>query len=343
MFYLYYLSLLLLPFFASGISYSAPVVNKLYVVTTLPVLKDIAENIGQEFISVESLAEPNQDAHFVQPKPTFMKKVSKADVFIEVGLSLELWGQKIIDSVGNVRIQIGQPGRVVVSSGVSTLEIPQILSRDFGDVHPQGNPHIWLDPLNIKKIAENIKIGLASVDPAHEAIYAKNLLKYQNQIDVALFGEKLVSEIGSKKLTRLCEQDELFSFLKKKNLEKTLGGWLKKAMPIRGKQIVTYHRTWGYLANRLGFTVPVEIEDKPGIPPSAKHRDQVVAAIKRQKIPVILMEIFYDRFPAAEAIAKQTGASIVQVPIDVGALKSAATYFELMNYILDQLLASNKF
>ena len=194
--YLSRLFVLLFVFLVSGTSYAGPASSKLYVVTTLPILKDIAENIGQEFVKVESLAEPNQDAHFVQPKPTLMKKVSKADVFIELGLSLELWGQKIIDSVGNVRIQSGQPGRIIASNGVSTLEVPQILSRDFGDVHPQGNPHIWLDPLHVKKMAENIKIGFSNVDPAHEAIYAKNLLSYQTKIDVALFGEKLVNEVG---------------------------------------------------------------------------------------------------------------------------------------------------
>ncbi len=341
--YLSRLSILLLVSLISAVSHAAPVSKKLYVVTTLPILKDIAENIGKEFVVVESLAEPNQDAHFVQPKPTLMKKVGKADVFIEIGLSLELWGQKIIDSVGNVRIQSGQPGRIIASNGVSTLEVPQILSRDFGDVHPQGNPHIWLDPLHVKKMAESIKIGFSKVDPLHEEIYAKNLLDYQTKIDIAFFGEKLVNEIGSKKLTRLCEQNELFSFLQKKKLDPLLGGWLKKAMPIRGKQLVTYHRTWGYLANRLGFNVPVEIEDKPGIPPSAKHRDEVIATMKHHKIQVILMEIFYDRFPAAESIAKQTGAAIVQVPIDVGALKVASSYFDLMDYILDQLLSSKKF
>jgi len=310
-------------------------------VTTLPVLKDLVVNVGKDLVEVESLAEPNQDAHFVQPKPTLMKKVAKADVFVEVGLSLELWAQKIVDSTSNTRVQIGQPGRVIAASGVAALEIPQVLSRDFGDVHPQGNPHVWLDPVNIKQMAINIKNALVLADPIHKESYEKNLLEYQNKIDVFLFGQKLIDAVGSKKLTRLCEQNELMSFLQKKKLDHLLDGWLKKAVPLRGQEIVTYHRTWAYLSNRLGIKVAAEIEDKPGIPPSAKHRDEVVQLMKHNKVATILMEIYYDRLPA-DYIAKQTKASVVQVPIDVGAVKAAGNYFELMDYIVDQLLATRK-
>lgn len=270
------------------------------VVTTLPVLKNITEEIGKDRVSVQSLAEPSQDAHFVQPKPTFMKKVREANLFIEIGLELELWAQKVIDSAGNPKVQIGQPGRVIASLGIPTLEIPQVLSRQLGDVHPYGNPHIWLDPILTKKIAKNITNGLIAVDLAGQAFYEKNLNAFQDKIDKALVE------------------------------------WQKKAAKISNKKLVTYHRSWSYFAKRFGFEVMGQIEDKPGIPPTPKHRDEIIALMKEAKIKTILAELFYDHAPS-EYISKRTGAKIVQVPIDVGAVPEAKDYFSLITYIIDRL------
>lgn len=270
------------------------------IVTTLPVLKNITEEIGQDRVSVQSLAEPSQDAHFVQPKPTFMKKVREADLFIEVGLELELWAQKVIDSAGNPKVQIGQPGRVYASSGISTLEIPQVLSRQLGDVHPYGNPHIWLDPILVKKMAKNIAQGLISIDPKDKVLYERNLKIFQDKIDKAMIA------------------------------------WEKKAKAIPNKKLVTYHRSWSYFSNRFGFEVLGQIESKPGIPPTPKHRDEIITLMKEAGAKIILAELFYDKTPS-EYIAKRTGAKIVQVPIDVGAVPEAKDYFSLMTYILEKI------
>jgi ABC-type Zn uptake system ZnuABC Zn-binding protein ZnuA len=270
------------------------------VVTTLPVLKNITEEIGQNRVSVQSLAEPSQDAHFVQPKPTFMKKVREANLFIEIGLELELWAQKVIDSAGNPKVQIGQPGRVIAASGVPTIEIPQVLSRQLGDVHPYGNPHIWLDPVLVKKIAKNITNGLIAVDLSSQAFYEKNLKSFQDKIDKAMVD------------------------------------WEKKAQKISNKKLITYHRSWSYFAKRFGFEVMGQIEDKPGIPPTPKHRDEIISLMKEANIKTILAELFYDHAPS-EYISKRTGAKVVQVPIDVGAIPEAKDYFSLITYILDKL------
>src|SRR5262249_34299565 len=127
----------------------------LEVVTTLGVLASLASEVGGTRVHAEALADPRQDPHYVEPKPTLMQKARAADLFIEVGLQLELWGEKVASGSGNPKIQMGQPGRVVASTGVQTLELPAVLSREWGDVHPYGNPHVWLDPLNAKTMAEN--------------------------------------------------------------------------------------------------------------------------------------------------------------------------------------------
>ena len=313
--------------------------EKLEVVTTLSFLKDLAEEIGGEHVHAQSLSDPRQDPHYVEPKPTLMQKARAADLFIEVGLQLELWGEKVVAGSGNPKIQAGQPGRVIATNGVQTLELPSVLSREWGDVHPYGNPHVWLDPLNAKTMAENVAAALQKIDPAHGEDYKRNLETFQKKIDEALFGAELVKQVGGRQLARLARQGRLDEYLEKEKLAGSLGGWLELTKPLRGRPIVTYHKTSAYLAARFGFTVPIEIEEKPGIPPSARHRDRVLDLMREQKVKTILQEVFYER-SAADYLAEKSGAHVVVVPIDVGADVGAKDYFELMDLILGDLVRS---
>src|SRR5262245_59233218 len=183
--------------------------KKLEVVTTLSVLADLVEEIGGGHVHVEALADPRQDPHFVEPRPTLMQKARAADLFVEVGLQLELWAEKVAAGSGNARIQAGQPGRVVASAGVATLELPAVLSREWGDVHPYGNPHVWLDPLNARTMAGNIAAALQKIDAGHADEYAQNLARFEQRIDEALFGAELVKQVGGKQLGRLARQGRL--------------------------------------------------------------------------------------------------------------------------------------
>ncbi len=310
--------------------------GKLRVVTTLSVLKDFAEEIGGERVKVQALADPHEDPHFVQPRPTLMKRAREADAFIEIGLQLELWTENLIAGSGNLKIQKGQPGLIIASTNVATLELPQTLSREWGDVHPYGNPHIWLDPLNVKQMVENIANGFKAIDPAGAPYYDSRLAAYTQRLDEALFGAELLREVGSGKLTRLARQGQLQEFLASRHLAAKLGGWLKQAQAVRGKKIVSYHKTWIYFTQRFGLTVAIEIEEKPGIEPSARHRDRVIEVMKAQGVNTILIENFYSR-AAADYIAEQTGGRVVVVPIDVGAGTAAPDYFRLIDHLLASL------
>ncbi|HEV8112449.1 MAG TPA: metal ABC transporter substrate-binding protein [Planctomycetota bacterium] len=317
----------------------APAAAPLKVVTTLSILKDLAREVGGDLVQVESLSDPREDPHYVQPRPTLMTRAREADVFIEIGLQLELWGGKVVEGSGNPKIQSGQPGRVIASAGIPTLELPQQLSREWGDVHPFGNPHIWLDPLNAKDMAANIAQGFERVDPAHKSEYEERLKSFQTRIDNALFGEALVKEVGGRQLARRARDGGLDNWLKDKGLSDKLGGWLKRAAPLKGRPIVTYHKSQIYFAERFGLKIPIEIEEKPGIPPSARHRDAVVELIKKQGVKTILEEVFYER-GAADYLAKETGAHVVVVPIDIGPDVGIATYFDLIDNVVNRLLES---
>jgi ABC-type Zn uptake system ZnuABC Zn-binding protein ZnuA len=312
---------------------------KLRVVTTLGVLASLAREVGGERVDAEALANPQQDPHFVQPRPTLMEKARAADVFVELGMQLELWAQKVVEGSGNPRIQPGQPARVVASTAVTALELPRELSREWGDVHPYGNPHIWLDPLNCKDMAANIAQGLEAVDPAHKDEYEANLKRFQERIDESLFGAELVKQVGGKMLTRLARQGRLSEWLAQKQLEKSLGGWLARAAPLQGRPVVTYHKSWVYFAERFGLKVPIEIEEKPGIQPSARHRDAVVELMKAQKVHTVLHEVFYDE-GAANYLVTETGAHKVIVPIDVGTEAGVKDYFALVDLWIDKLVGS---
>jgi len=313
--------------------------GKLEVVTTLGVLASLAQEVGGDLVHAEALSDPRQDPHFVEPKPTLMRKAREADVFIEIGLQLELWGDKVADGSGNARIQSGQPGRVVASSGIQTLELPAVLSREWGDVHPYGNPHVWLDPLNAKTMAANIATAFARVDPGHAERYEENRARFEKRIDEALFGKELVEEVGGRQLGRQAKQGRLHEYLEREELRGLLGGWLKRAEVLHDRPVVTYHKSTAYLADRFGFHVPIEIEEKPGIPPSARQRDRVVDLIRAQGVKTVLQEVFYER-SAADYLQAQTGAHAVVIPIDVGAEVGVPDYFALMDRILGALVDS---
>ncbi|HTM20007.1 MAG TPA: metal ABC transporter substrate-binding protein [Kofleriaceae bacterium] len=313
--------------------------RKVNVVTTLSVLASITKEVGGDKVSVTSLASPKQDPHTLVAKPTYKVAAKNAQLFVELGLELDKWGSAVTDASGNPDIQEGQKGRVVASTGVTTKELPATLSKAWGDIHPYGNPHVWLDPVNVKQLARNIEAGLVRVDPANTAYYTDRLKTFETRIDNALYGRDLVAEYGASKLERLSRRGELIDYIKGKGTYAKLGGWLKKAEPLRGLKIITYHKTWIYFTDRFGLVVADEIEEKPGIPPAQSHLNALVNEIKAQGIKVLFVDTIYP-VKDGQYLAGKSGAHVVSTPIDVGAVDSAADYFGLIDTLLDRLLAA---
>jgi len=315
--------------------------KKVSVVTTLNVLAGIAHEVGGDRVTVASLAKPNQDPHTLVAKPTFKVMAKNADLFVEIGLGLDIWGSAVTDASGNPGIQTGQKGRVIASEGITTRELPATLSKAWGDIHPYGNPHVWLDPVNAKQIAANIAAGLTRVDPEGKDAYAANLKAFGDKVDDLLYGHALVVEYGASKLERLSRRNELIDYLKTKHSYDKLGGWLKKAEPLRGLKILTYHKTWVYFCDRFGIDIRGEIEEKPGIPPSQDYLASLIAKVKAEQIKVIFIDTIYPT-KDGEFIAEKTGAKIVSSPIDLGGAPGTDDYFSLINTLLDRVLAAAK-
>jgi zinc/manganese transport system substrate-binding protein len=318
--------------------------KKITVVCTLPTLKALTEEVGGERVDVVSLARGDQDPHFVTPTPVLMRRTRDATLFVENGFSLELWADEVVNGSGNSKIARGSPGRVVASTGIAALEIPSVLSREMGDIHPQGNPHVWLDPLRAKQEADNIADALKRVDPAGAAYYDQRKADFDKRIDNAMFGEELVKLVGIQKLTRLVQGGELQSFLETTKiggqpLSAKAGGWVKQAQPLNGVKALEFHKVWVYFARAFGMQIVGTIEERPGIPPGPQHVRQITDQIKSDKIPLILVDNFYD--PALpNNISRETGAKVAILPNQVEGEPDVKTYFALIDHLIKSMTSA---
>jgi len=320
--------------------------KKVQVVCTLPTLKALTEEVGGDRVDVIALAKGDQDPHFVTPTPVLMKKTREADLLVENGFSLELWADEVANGSGNSRIFRGTPGRIIAGNGISALEVPSVISRELGDIHPQGNPHVWLDPLLAKAEAGNICEALKSVDPAGAAYYDSRKEDFFKRIDNALFGPELLKLVGIQKLTRLAWSGQLRNFLENNKiggqpLSARAGGWLKAAEPLQGKKAFEFHKVWVYFSRVFGVQLVGTIEERPGIPPGPQHVRQVTERIKSEQIPLILVDNFYDP-SLPNRIAQQTGATVVLLPNQVEGEPEIKTYFDLIDHIINKIVTALK-
>jgi len=320
--------------------------KKVQVVSTLPTLKALTAEVGGNRVDVIALARGDQDPHFVTPTPVLMQKTRQADLLVQVGFSLELWADQVANGSGNPKIFRGTPGRIIASNGISALEVPAVLSREFGDIHPQGNPHVWLDPLLAKAQAGNIAEALKSFDPGGATYYESRKNDFFGRIDNAMFGSELLKLVGLQKLTRLAWSNQLHPFLENTKvggqpLATKAGGWLKTAEPLRGVKMFEFHKVWVYFARAFGLQLVGTIEERPGIPPGPQHVIQVTEKIKAEKIPLILVDNFYDP-SLPNRIGEQTGARVVLLPNQVEGEPGIKSYFDLIDHIILKTTAALK-
>jgi ABC-type Zn uptake system ZnuABC Zn-binding protein ZnuA len=282
---------------ASLISPSTASAKKLNVVTATTDLAALAQEVGGDRISVESIAKGYQDPHFVEAKPSFLLKLRQADLLIVVGLQLEIgWLPPLITQSGNSRIQVGANGYLDASQFAEILEIPQgSITRAMGDVHPLGNPHYWLDPDNGRRVAKGIAAKLGETDPENATYFQQRFQDFDR---------------------RLTEADKK---------------WLTDMKPYRGRKVVTYHNSLPNFAKHFGLNVVGFVEPRPGIPPTPSHTFELTNMMKRDHVKVIMVEPYFDR-KTPDSIARETGGVVVEYLPSVGGEKEVTTYFQLFDY-----------
>ncbi len=279
---------------ASGIATAA---GKINVITATQDLAALGAEIGGDRIAIETIAKGYQDPHFVEPKPSFLIKLQKADLLVLVGLQLEIgWLPPLITQSGNSKIQSGNAGYLDMSQFCEILEIPTTqVTRAMGDVHPLGNPHYWLNPENGRRIAKAYQTKLSEMRPADAAYFAQRYADFD------------------------------------KRLTEAMKRWDAQMAPYRGRKVVTYHRSWPNFCERFGLNVIDYVEPKPGIPPTPSHTLEVINTMKRDNIKLILVEPYFDlRTP--NSIAQAVGGQVLVLLPSVGGVKEVNDYFQLFDY-----------
>ena len=281
--------------------------SKLNVVTATEDLGSIAREVGGDRITVEALARGYQDPHFVEAKPSFILKLQKADVLVAVGRELEIgWLPPLIQQSRNARIQPGAEGYLDASLTAEILEVPTgQITRAMGDVHPQGNPHYWLDPENGKRVAQAMAEKFGQLRPNDRATFQQRLTDFTTRLDAA---------------------------------EKK---WLQQMAPYKGTKMVTYHRSFPNFAERFGLVIVGYVEPRPGIPPTPQHTLDLINEMKRQNVKLLLVEPYFD-LKTPNSISRQTDAQVIVLPPSVGGVKEITDYFKLFDYDLNLLVNAIK-
>ncbi len=277
------------------------------VVATTEDLASIVKEVGGDKVKVEAIARGYQDPHFVEPKPSFILKLHGASLLVLVGRELEIgWLPPLTQQARNPKVQPGGDGYLDASQNVRILEIPTgQVTRAMGDVHPQGNPHYWLDPDNGRKIAQAVQAKLSAISPPDASYFAQRYADFDRRLTEA----------------------------QKK--------WTAAMAPYKGLKVVTYHRSWANFADKFGLDVIGYVEPKPGIPPTPSHTIDVIQEMKRQNVKLILVEPYFD-LKTPESIARSTGAVVLVMPPSVGGVKDATDYIALFDYDVNTLVAAIK-
>jgi zinc/manganese transport system substrate-binding protein len=296
---------LLLALVALGATGGAPAQARVRVIAATENLAWVTDQIGGTLVSTDYLSRGDQDPHMIEPRPSQVVKLARADMLVRIGMDLDLWLDSLLDAARNPKIARGASGYVDAHVGLRPLEVPSgKLDPSMGDIHIYGNPHYEFSPEVMRTIvARNILAGLVRIDPGNAATYRSNY----NALS-----------------TRLQEAEQR---------------WRATLAPFRGREVVTYHKTFPYMLDYFGLKEFANVEPKPGIKPSAGHVAQVAQEMKQNGVKVIIAESYRPR-EFSDLLARQSGGKVVQVPAGIGGEKGIDSYFALMDAIVNRIAAA---
>lgn len=298
----------------------------------------LVREVGGEQVSLVVFAKGTEDAHFVEPRPSFIKKLAKADLLVLNGLDLELgWLPPLVNNARNGRVLPGSDGYVDLGSAIEPLDVPREYSRAMGDVHPYGNPHYLLDPLNGLAAAGLIRDRLIAASPEHAAHFDRRLASFTLRLRSALVGAALARKYGDQtpKLARLAEQGRLEEYLAGQGEAALLAGWLGR-LGSSSRKAVADHDLWVYFARRFRLDMVGFLEPKPGVPPTTGHLRALIEEMRARDVRLILSAAYYDA-SHARFVSQHTGARIARMAHEVGAQPGTDTYLELVEHNVSQV------
>ena len=279
----------------------------LEICATTPDLASLAREIGGEHVQVTTFTRGPEDPHFVEAKPSFIRALYGADLLLYVGLDLEIgWLPVLVRNSRNSKVQLGERGHVNLSAAITPKEIPRgPVDRSMGDVHPSGNPHYLLDPLNGKLVAKRIRDVLIAVRPAGRAAFERAYGSFAQRID------------------------------------ERLQAWTRALAPHRGARVATDHKAWSYFLDRFGLEAVGTLEPKPGMRPTSRHLAGLIDKMKNEKVRVILTVPYFNR-RHAEFVASKTGAKVLRLAHQTGAVEGADEYVKMIDHNVRAVAAALK-
>lgn len=283
----------------------APAHAKLRVFACEPEWGSLVNELAGDKVDVDVATNALQDVHQIEAKPSLIAKIRSADLAVCDGAELEIgWLPKLIQQSGNSKIASG-PGSFMAASQIQTLEKPSALDRANGDVHPEGNPHVQMDPHRLLTIARALDARLAQLDPANAATYQSRLADFSNRWNAAI------------------------------------AKWTAEAAPLKGRNIVVHHNSWIYLTTWLGMKQIGSLEPKPGVPPTSAHLASLIDTTKSSNTLAIVRAAYQDGKPS-EWLSEHTGVPAVSLPFTVGGDAQSKDLFGLYDSTIAKLLAAAK-
>lgn len=266
----------------------------------------LATEIGGDRVDTYSATNAVQDPHYIQARPSLIAKVRRADLVICSGAQLEIgWLPVLMQKANNRKVIPGSSGYFDASSYVERFDATDNVDRAQGDIHPLGNPHVQTDPHNISVIAIALTERMSELDASNKDAYAAGLMRFSLRWDEAI------------------------------------EGWEKKAVPLKGKRIITHHKSWVYLERWLGLVEVANLEAVPGLPPTAGHLSKLVAKFKSGGAEYIVRSPYQDQ-RASRWLMERTGIPAVELPMTVGGTVQATDLFSLFDDIIDRLLGVSR-
>ena len=320
------------------VSTGVAVAKPLRVVTTVPDLARLTEVVGGDEVDAVSLVQGPQDPHFIEPRPSFVRRLHKADLFVQVGMDLEIgWAPVLLRQARNARVLPGGSGFVDASAVIAPLQVPMVpMDRSAGDVHPFGNPHYLTDPVNGLRVAALLRERLSELRPERAELFRERAASFGRRVLEKLVGAALLERHGPEVLVGLLERDRLLAFLAERGEEKLLGGWLGELEGARGRRAVEDHRLWAYFARRFGLVLSGELEPKPGIAPTTRHLSRMVERMKAGDVRVVLASPYFDT-RHARWVSERTGARVAEMAHQVGARPGTDDYVSMVDHNVRQL------
>ena len=322
----------------AGVSLAA---EPLRVCATVPELGSLAGEIGGTEVTVTVFTQGTEDAHFTVPKPSFIKALNACNAYVQMGLELEIgWAPALLQNARNAAVLPGGTGFIDASEAISPHGVPSgPIDRSMGDVHPGGNPHYLVDPMNGLRVAALLRDRFSALRPDARENFAERYADFRQRLGAALAGEALAHKYDFEKIALLAEHGRLIDFLGSQGDTQLLGGWLAELLPHAGARVVTEHDGWSYFLERFGLEVAGSLEPIPGVPPTTSHLGAVIEQMRAEQIGVVLTTAYYDpRY--ARFVSEKTGAAVVPVAHQVGARPGTDDYLSMTDYNVKQLAAA---